>query len=164
MGATSPKKSRKNLKRRKSYKKKPKDTKLQPGDTFRYKVWLKQAKFDLQAAKTSTKYGFYEWACFQTQQSAEKSLKSIIVSHGKSAPRIHRLGVLFGIIKGLEPKYRGMYLDVSELQAYTFASRYPFLVPGTYETPHEYITKEDATICIRKATKILRLVQNNLKV
>lgn len=136
------------------------DSKLR--NNYRYKVWIKQANFDLSASKLSMNNGYYEWSCFQSQQSAEKSLKSVIVFHGKSAPKLHRLGVLFGIIKNLDFRFKGMYLDIADLQAYTFASRYPFLVPGNQETPHEYIQREDAELCIEKAERILNLVKSKL--
>ncbi|MDI6886868.1 MAG: HEPN domain-containing protein, partial [archaeon] len=44
--------------------------------------WLKQAKKDLTSAKNSLESGDYEWACFQSQQSAEKALKSFLYSKG----------------------------------------------------------------------------------
>ncbi|MCX6338989.1 MAG: HEPN domain-containing protein [Candidatus Aureabacteria bacterium] len=39
--------------------------------------WLRQAESDLEQAKSSLREGRYEWACFASQQAAEKGLKSV---------------------------------------------------------------------------------------
>lgn len=129
---------------------------------YRFKVWLAQAEYDIQAARKSLEDGYHEWACFQAEQSAEKALKSVMVYHGRSAPKLHKLGVLIGLVKNVEPKFRGIHIDIAELQSYTFNARYPFLIPGNYETPHDYITKEDAEICIDQAQIILNLINEFL--
>jgi HEPN domain-containing protein len=38
--------------------------------------WLKQARYDLEAAKYNAEGEFYATACFSAQQSAEKALKA----------------------------------------------------------------------------------------
>ncbi len=131
---------------------------------YRFHVWLMQAQYDLQAAEISRKNGFYEWSCFQAGQAAEKALKAVIVYHGKSAPKVHKLGVLIGMIKNIDARFRGIRLDITELQSYTFSARYPFLIPGNLETPHEYIDAEDARICINQAKTILNLIKEILNV
>lgn len=125
---------------------------------YRFRVWLSQAKHDLAAARICTEQGFHEWACFMAEQSAEKALKSVLVYHGRSAPKLHKLGVLIGLVKNAEHKFRGIHIDIAELQSYTFNARYPFLIPGNFETPHDYITGEDAEICIKQAQVILDLI------
>lgn len=131
---------------------------------FRFAVWLEQATHDLDAARRNVEFGYYEWASFQAEQAAEKALKSVIVYHGRSAPRLHKLGVLIGVVKSIDPKFRGIHIDIAELQSYTFTARYPFLIPGNYETPHDYIEKEDAEVCIKKAEIILNLIKELLNV
>lgn len=131
---------------------------------YRFHVWLAQAEFDMKAAKYSLEAGFYEWSCFQAEQAAEKALKSVIVYHGRSAPKLHKLGVLIGIVKNVEPKFRGIHIDIAELQSYTFTARYPFLIPGNFETPHDYIEREEAEICINQAQIVLNLVNELLNV
>ena len=39
--------------------------------------WFKQALRDLKAAKDNLNAENYEWACFQSQQSAEKAVKAV---------------------------------------------------------------------------------------
>lgn len=137
--------------------------KVYNNNNYRFRVWLRQAQFDLNAAMISIKFGFYEWACFQAEQAAEKALKAIIVYHGKSAPKLHKLGVLVGIIKNLEPRLRGKHIEVEDIQSFTFTSRYPFLIPGNIETPHDYIQYKDADLCVAQAKKILILTKKLLK-
>jgi HEPN domain-containing protein len=59
----------------------------------RHEDWLKQADSDLCAAEDSASSKHYEWACFQAQQAAEKSLKALIISKG-SESRIHSIKFL----------------------------------------------------------------------
>lgn len=129
---------------------------------YRFEVWLAQANHDIEAAHLSLENGYFEWACFQAEQAAEKALKSVIVYNGKSAPKLHKLGVLIGLIKNIDKRFRGIHIDIAELQSYTFTARYPFLIPGNFETPHEYVEREDAEICIKQATTILNLVKESL--
>ena len=46
----------------------------------RSKDWLAQAERDIGQAKASLRDGFYEWACFASQQAAEKAVKALIQS------------------------------------------------------------------------------------
>ncbi len=43
----------------------------------REKDWYKQALRDLEHAENDLKNGFYEWACFSSQQAAEKAVKTL---------------------------------------------------------------------------------------
>ena len=45
--------------------------------------WLKQAKRDLEEAEGSLNNEKYEWACFASQQSAEKAVKALYHSTNK---------------------------------------------------------------------------------
>ena len=48
----------------------------------RSKDWLEQAISDLEHARSDLKHGFYNWACFSAQQSAEKGLKAVFQKMG----------------------------------------------------------------------------------
>jgi len=126
-------------------------------------IWLKQAAYDLEAAGMSTTNAFHEWACFQSEQSAEKALKALIVSSGRTAPKIHKLSALVGVAKKYVPALRQHYLQISMLQAFTFIARYPFLLPGEYDAPHNYITKEEALRCIEEAREVIKITEALLK-
>lgn len=44
--------------------------------------WFRQGERDLVSARNSLSTSDYNWACFQAQQSAEKSLKAILYGKG----------------------------------------------------------------------------------
>lgn len=43
----------------------------------RSKDWMDQARGDLEHAESDIERGFYEWACFSSQQAAEKAVKAV---------------------------------------------------------------------------------------
>jgi HEPN domain-containing protein len=43
----------------------------------RSKDWMDEADGDLEHAKSDSMQGFYNWACFSAQQSAEKAVKAV---------------------------------------------------------------------------------------
>jgi len=51
--------------------------------------WLRQAEKDLGGARDSLRTKHYEWACFQSQQAAEKGLKAFLYSKGLRAILTH---------------------------------------------------------------------------
>jgi len=56
--------------------------------------WMKQAERDLERARLDVEFGFYEWACFTAQQSAEKAVKAVFQKLKKSL-RGHSLLKMF---------------------------------------------------------------------
>src|SRR5437870_2705950 len=42
--------------------------------------WMAQGERDLEVARTAAREGFHEWACFASQQAAEKALKAAHLS------------------------------------------------------------------------------------
>lgn len=128
----------------------------------RFKVWLDQANWDIEAAKVSRDNGFYEWTTFQCQQSAEKALKSVLVHAGWQPPRMHKLAVLYSMCRKANDEFRNVFIEYRDLEAFTFLARYPFLVPGEDASPHNFITLEDAEKCLAQSqsiyAKILRLL------
>ena len=45
--------------------------------------WLAQAERDLEQAEISRRAGQHEWACFASQQAAEKAVKALHLSSGQ---------------------------------------------------------------------------------
>jgi HEPN domain-containing protein len=60
---------------------------------------MDQALRDLERAKLDVRYEFYEWACFVSQQAAEKAVKAVHFARNRSA-RGH--GIL-KLLQGLQP-------------------------------------------------------------
>ncbi len=128
----------------------------------RFKVWLEQSKYDLQAAVKSDENANYEWSCYQSIQSVEKSLKAIVVHSGFRPPKTHKLGVLVSMCNRANPEFFNVKLYFRKIESYTFISRYPFVIPGQNKTPHELISKEDAQTCLDIAQDIYKKVEDFL--
>ena len=47
--------------------------------------WFAQSERDLQQARSSQREGRHEWACFASQQAAEKAVKALHLSLGQEA-------------------------------------------------------------------------------
>ena len=43
----------------------------------RSRDWMDQAEGDLRYAKSDLKGGFYDWACFPSQQATEKAVRAV---------------------------------------------------------------------------------------
>lgn len=127
----------------------------------RSEAWMKQAAFDLEAARLSMRHGYFEWTSFQSQQAAEKALKGLLVFLNGYAPRGHRLGGLLGMANRLDPRVKDeIKVSHAALEAATFISRYPFAIPAQKVSPHEFIEKEDAEECLEEASDIYQQVVN----
>ncbi|KXK25807.1 MAG: HEPN domain protein [candidate division WS6 bacterium OLB20] len=129
----------------------------------RYKVWLKQAHYDLKAAEFSLEHGFNEWAAYQSEQAVEKALKAVIIHGGWRAPRIHKLQVLIGLANEVNDEFRNTRLEFRHLESFTFISRYPFLLPDKEGTPHEIIRKADAAKALGQAQTLIDQINIILK-
>lgn len=128
--------------------------KSKSGDTNRYRVWLNQSQYDLEAAKISLENNIYEWTCYQSIQSVEKAFKAIIVHAGYRPPKTHRLGVLVSMSNRANNLFEDVKFNFRKIESYTFISRYPFVIPGNDMTPREMINKQDADTCFEIATDI----------
>jgi len=129
----------------------------------RYKLWISQAKFDLEASKKSIEFGFNEWTCYQAVQSVEKALKSVIIHAGWRAPQTHKLGVLLSICNKINKSFINVKFNYRKIEGYTFISRYPFVLPNANLTPHDLVSKEDAQACIDVAQNIIKKITNFLE-
>jgi HEPN domain-containing protein len=47
--------------------------------------WFRQAERDLEQATASREDGRHEWACFASQQAAERAVKALHLSLGQDA-------------------------------------------------------------------------------
>jgi HEPN domain-containing protein/predicted nucleotidyltransferase len=51
----------------------------------RSRDWMDQAEGDLEHAQSDMEQGFYDWACFSSQQAAEKAVKAVFQKLGAEA-------------------------------------------------------------------------------
>lgn len=121
----------------------------------RYRIWLKQAKYDIAAAFLSLENEYFEWAAYQAEQAVEKSLKAVIVHSGAKAPKIHKLGILFGFCNQVNQKFKNTNFNFKHVESFTFISRYPLLLPDKAKAPHELISERDAATALNEAAEVL---------
>jgi len=129
----------------------------------RYKVWLKQAHYELAAAQMSLDHGYNEWAAYQAEQAVEKAIKSVIIHGGWRAPRIHKLQVLMGLANEVNERFRNTRFEFRHLESFTFISRYPFLIPGKNDAPHDLIKKTDAKKAVGQSKQLLQQINGILE-
>ncbi len=114
--------------------------------------WMKQAKRDLESAKSQLQEGFYEWACFIAQQGAEKAVNALYQKLGGEAWG-HSVGSL---LKGLKEKAG---VEEELVQSGIFLDR--FYIPSRYPngwasgTPGDFIIKKDVEDAIGNSEKII---------
>lgn len=136
---------------------------MSPKEKQRYKIWLRQANFDLKAGEVSIKNGFNEWAAYQAEQAVEKALKGVIVHGGETPPKIHKLSVLFGYCNNLNQAFRNTKFQFRYVESFAFISRYPFLIPSQEKAPHEMITKDEAERALEEAVLTIEKITSILK-
>ncbi len=126
------------------------------------KRWLKQAEFDIKAARDSLKDGNYNWSCFQSQQSAEKALKSFLYNFGYTSIYTHSVKILLNECKKLEKSFSQLLEYGKILDMFYIPTRYPNGL-DTEIVPSEYFDKEDSEKCLNCAILILEKVKKFLK-
>ncbi len=126
----------------------------------RWTDWLSQGKRDLEHARKDKKAEFYEWACFSSQQSAEKAIKAVYLFHNTEAWG-HSVA---NLLKGL----KDISIEVPENLMENGAKLDRFYIPTRYansfETgaPNEYFFKTDAEEAIKYAEEIINYCEGLL--
>ena len=120
--------------------------------------WLRQAEKDLESARDSSKAGHYEWACFQSQQGAEKALKGFLYSKGLRAVLTHSIRELVLDCAEYRSDFTNLLSQAKVLDTYYISTRYPNGLVGN-EIPAQYYSEEDASQCINYAGLILKTVK-----
>lgn len=102
--------------------------------------WLNRARSNLAIAKNRNDKTIYlEDLCFNAQQSAEKSLKAVCISHRIEYPYIHDLAALVtplmktGIVVPESVKY------AAKLTRFAIATRYPHFAGPVREDEYQRV-------------------------
>ena len=111
----------------------------------RSRDWINQAKRDLASAEAMLTSGFYEWACFASQQAAEKAVKAVFQKMGATAWG-HSLLELLKLLAGKVTISEELFDYARTLDRFYIPARYP----NGFESgsPFEYFTKKDAEYAI----------------
>ena len=121
--------------------------------------WLRQARRDLESARAQRASGFYEWACFISQQASEKALKAVVQKLG---------GEAWGhsIVELLRPLQERLAVpdtlqgSAVNLDRYYIPARYPN--GWAAGSPADYFSDEDANVAIGHSEAILRFCEGVL--
>ena len=116
--------------------------------------WLAQARADLKAAEASAAAGSYEWACFQSQQAAEKALKAFWLFHAAD-PWGHSLVRLIQDYPDdtLRAELMPFLRHAKQLDKLYIPTRYPNGLPDMI--PADVFTDEDAVSAIATAREVI---------
>ncbi len=125
----------------------------------RSRDWLDQAEGDLMHAKNDLRTGFYEWACFSAQQSAEKAAKAVFQRLGAEAWGHSVFDLLSSLRDNVEVGEE--LLDYAlELDKAYIAARYPNAHPSS--SPRRRYTKREAERLVGYAEEIYKFCESVL--
>lgn len=120
--------------------------------------WLAQAERDLSRAALDIEYEYWEWACFTTQQAAEKAVKALLMSYGYSVWGHAITPMLRHLEQVAVPEVLIEHAQL--LDAHYIQTRYP---NGFAEgKPADYYNERKAEEAMCAATDILRFCQDHL--
>ncbi len=121
--------------------------------------WIEEAKADLRHAKSSIEIGDFNWACFASQQAAEKALKALILHVLGEYPRGHDLVRLYWMIEK-HIKLSISKVDLMRLSAYYTQARYP---NAGVERPSIEILEEHAKEAVETAERVVNEVEKAIE-
>ncbi len=113
------------------------------------KEWLSLAESDLELSRKGklSKKIRYEVLCYPAQQSAEKSLKAILIYLEKPFPKTHSISHLIMLIKSEGLSIPKQVISAEALTDYAVRSRYP--------EPEE-TDKKEYTEAVKSATVVYK--------
>lgn len=126
------------------------------------KKWLVQAEADIRAAKDSLNDGHFDWCCFQSQQAAEKALKTFLYEKGYTSILTPSLKELVRECKRLEASFGEIEGQARFLDMFYIPTRYPNGLAGDI-APAEFYEREDGEKCLSYAELILNVAKRFLK-
>jgi HEPN domain-containing protein len=125
----------------------------------RSKDWLTQAERDLEQARHSLKDTIYEWACFCSQQAAEKAIKALYEHlHGEAWG--HSVSKLLTELPSSVKPPKELIEKAIVLDRYYIQTRYP----NSFDVgaPKDYFTKKDAEEGVKHAEEIIRFCKGKI--
>jgi len=124
----------------------------------RYRDWFEQAQRDLERAKIDVQHEFWEWACFTSQQAAEKAVKAMLMAHNLTVWG-HGISVMLR-----QQEILSIPLDIITeaqlLDAHYIPARYPNGFPAG--KPADYYNVHKAQEALDAASSILRFCEDHL--
>lgn len=118
--------------------------------------WFEQAEHDLRSAEWSAKGGFFEDACFKSQQAAEKAFKAVCYRRGERNVVGHSNRDLVLRCQRYNPDFNQLLPFCNLLDRHYISSRYPNGLPSG--TPHDYYDEMAANEAMEAARRIIDFV------
>jgi HEPN domain-containing protein len=110
--------------------------------------WLRHARSDLLLARQQVPPEvLLAMLCFHAQQAVEKSLKAVLLAHGRVFPYTHDLAQLITLVKHAGLPWPDALDTAAELSVYAVGTRYP----GVYGD----LTADDHTQAIEIARQVV---------
>ena len=125
----------------------------------RSKDWLDEAQGDLEHARCDLQGGFYNWACFSSQQAAEKAIKAVLQRMGAEAWG-HSVADLLREVAKKHDVSAELLDEALELDKAYIPTRYPNAHPSG--SPRTRYTREEGRRHITYAERIVSLCSNIL--
>jgi HEPN domain-containing protein len=125
----------------------------------RWKDWYEQGKRDLARARLDVDHRFYEWACFTSQQSAEKVIKGLALKMGLTIWGRSLTEILRVLSERVEIPEQ-LKDEAKLLDLYYIPPRYPNGFPSG--KPADYFTERQAREAIDAADHIVRFCESHL--
>jgi len=121
--------------------------------------WMDQAQGDLEHARHDLQAGFYDWACFSSQQAAEKAVKAVFQKLGAEAWG-HSVADLLSELNRHHPVPADLIELALELDKAYIPTRYPNAHPSG--SPRRRYTRTEAERLVGYAERILQFCENLL--
>jgi len=121
--------------------------------------WLNQAMRDLEHARDSHKLGKYEWACFASQQSAEKAVKALHLYLGQEVWG-YVISKLLRELQGNISVPEELIEKGKVLDSFYIPARYPDSYPEG--APFEHYGPLQSEEAIKYASEIIEFVRSKM--
>lgn len=115
--------------------------------------WMDQAQGDLEHARGDLERGFFDWACFSAQQSAEKAVKAVFQKMGAEAWG-HSVADLLQELSSSHPVSEALTEAALELDKVYIPARYPNAHPAG--SPRRRYTRAEAERMVAHAERIVQ--------
>jgi HEPN domain-containing protein len=114
--------------------------------------WMDQAQGDLEHARSDVEHGFYDWACFSSQQASEKAVKAVLQKRGAEAWG-HSVADLLEEVGSFRRVSDSLREAALELDKSYIPARYPDAHPSG--SPRRRYTHAEAERMVRHAKEIV---------
>lgn len=121
--------------------------------------WLDQARGDLAHASHCVQYAFFDWACFSSQQAAEKAVKAVLQRAGSEAWG-RSVADLLESARAHHAVSDDLVDAAQELDKAYIPARYPDALPSG--SPRRRYTRGEGERLVQHAERIVRFCEGLL--